>query len=115
MNARMSHVYWGALPSEAEVFDPHPYRAMTLFGRPFSMHTALRQPLPEFEALLGAFTPARAAEYGFDYLYIDGEWWWRLAPAQRETFEQSCVLLLDEFHDHLGDFRRLYDVHPCVP
>jgi len=115
MDARISRDYWDTLPPYAEVFDPLPYRAVTLFGRPATSHTALRQPLPEFEALLDDFTPASAATYGFDYLYLDGTWYWRLTPEQRDAFELECVVLLQEQVDDQGDIRRLYDVRACRP
>jgi hypothetical protein len=113
MDARMSRVYWDALPGEGEVFDPQPYRAVTLFGRPVSTHQSLRQPLPEFEHLLNDFTPVAAAHYGFEYLYFDELWWWRLEPFQRDEFARSCVTLVNEWTDDLGGFRRLYDIGAC--
>jgi hypothetical protein len=113
MDARISREYWDSLPDEAQVFDPQPYRAVTLFGRPVRTHQSLRQPLHEFEALLEDFTPSAAAEYGFDYLYFDELWWWRLEPFQRDEFARTCVILLDERTDDLGGFRRLYDIQAC--
>jgi hypothetical protein len=113
MDARFSQSYWDALHEEAQVFDPQPYRAVTLFGRPVTTHQALRQQLPEFEALLDNFTPGAAADYGFDYLYFDDTWWWRLEPFQRDEFNRVCVVLMEERTDDLGGFRRLYDVGAC--
>jgi hypothetical protein len=113
MDARLSQAYWDALPAEAEVFDPLPYRAVTLFGRPATTHQSLREPLPAFETLLENFTPTAAADYGFEYLYFDERWWWRLEPFQRDEFARSCVVLMDERTDDLGGFRRLYDIGAC--
>jgi hypothetical protein len=113
MDARFSQSYWDALPAEAQVFDPQPYRAVTLFGRPVTTHQSLRQQLPQFEALLDNFTPGSAADYGFDYLYFDDTWWWRLEPFQRDEFTRVCVVLMEESIDDLGGFRRLYDVGAC--
>ena len=115
MDARISRDYWDALPPEAEVFDPLPYRAVTLFGRPVTTHDALRHPLPAFDTLLRDFTPAAAAAYGFDFLYLDGTWYWRLSPEQREAFQLECLALLEEQVDDMGDIRRLYDVRSCRP
>ena len=59
-------------------------------------------------------TPKNAAQGGFSYIYMDNQWWERLTPAQRATYQQPCVRLVDEVQNKSGDkFRRLYNVQTC--
>ena len=87
---------------------------MTLFGRISKVRSDLFVTLPEWQAAKDDPTPQNAAQGGFSYIYMDNQWWERLSPAQRETYQQPCVRLVDEVKNKSGEkFRRLYDIQAC--
>ncbi len=112
-DARLSSRYWDRLEPQAQVYDRIPFRAVTLFGRPVRAHLSMYVPLPEWQALRENPDPAGMAAAGFDYVYMDEEWWWRLVPEERDAFQQPCVREVDGLIDGNGVFRRLLDVRDC--
>lgn len=114
IDAEMSSKYWNRLEPAAQVLDRIPERAVTLFGRISKVRSDLFVTLPEWQALKDDPTPQNAAQGGFSYIYMDNQWWERLSPAQRATYQQPCVKLVDEVKNKSGEkFRRLYDIQAC--
>jgi hypothetical protein len=64
---------------------------------------------------MGDPTAQNAVRGGFSYVYMDDKWWGRLTQAQRATYQQPCVRLVDEVKDNKNDtvFRRLYNIQAC--
>jgi sensor domain CHASE-containing protein len=111
----MSSKYWNQLEPAAQVLDWKPERAVTLFGRISKVRSDIYVTLPEWQVLMADPTPQKAAQGGFSYIYMDDQWWDDLSPAQRETYQQPCVRLVDEvrYSKDGKDFRRLYDIQSC--
>lgn len=107
-----SRAYWNRLPADAQVLDWQAERAVTLFGRISKVHADIYVLLPEWKTLMEAPTPRNAAQAGYDYIYMDEQWWQRLSPDQRAAYQQPCVAVLAE-KENGAFFRRLYDVHAC--
>ena len=112
-DAYLSKTYWDRLPKGAQVFDPIPYRAVTLFGRPARANLDIYASLPEWLALLAAPDPASIAQSGFSFVYVDNEWWWSLQPEQRAAFKQPCVETYARYRLDEVRFRWLLDVRNC--
>lgn len=104
--------YWGELPPGAQVLDHEASRAPTIFGRIPRAHAEIYIPLPEWEALIANPDPVRAAQAGFDYVYLDKAWWVKLTSAQQETLMQPCVDIIEERKSTFG-YRLLLDISAC--
>jgi hypothetical protein len=116
-DARLSQSTWDRLPGGVQVLDlSTPYRAVTLFGRPGGRaYLDLYNPLPDWQALLAAPEPARLAEAGYAYVYLDKTAWQNLNPEAKASFQQPCVRQVAEETTDLNDFRRLVDIQDCNP
>ena len=112
-DATLSKSYWDRLPKGAQVFDPIPYRAVTLFGRPARANLDIYESLPEWLALLASPDPGAIARAGYAFVYVDNEWWWRLQPEQRAAFKQPCVQVYARYRLDDVHFRWLLDVRGC--
>ena len=114
LDVLMSRMYWNRLEPAAQVLDWEPERAVALFGRASKARSDIYKPLPEWRALIADPIPQKAAQGGFSYIYMDEQWWDRLSPAQRETYQQACVRLVNEVKNTTENkFRRLYDIQAC--
>jgi hypothetical protein len=115
LDAGIAHDYWGSLPPDAQVFDPMASRSPTIFGRIPRAHASIYVPLPEWEALATDPDPAIIAQAGFDYIYLDKQWWNTLNETQQARLLQPCVDIMED-RTILGiDFRLLVDIHACLP
>lgn len=114
-DALMTRSTWDRLPEGTQVLDLNiPYRAITLLGR--GGGRAYRDwytPLPEWETLVAAPDPARFAQAGYSYVYLDKAAWQGLNPQQKQAFEQPCVRLASEQTTDQNDFRKLLDIQKC--
>ncbi len=113
LDARMARNYWNQLEPGSMVFDPDPYRAPTLFGRPNDSSTTWFATKPEWQALRDSPDPLRLRQAGYAYLYLDNHYWQSLSPPLQQAFDNPCVQLVDEYDDPQGNFRRLYDIRSC--
>lgn len=111
---QLSRTYWDTLETDAQILDPVPYRAVTLFGRSGGQASAgLYAPLESWKALIDDPDAGRIRRAGYSYVYVDREWWRGLARPQRRALRQDCVRLLAEELRPDGDFRWLLDVRGC--
>jgi hypothetical protein len=113
LDARMTRAYWNRLEPGALVFDPVPYRAPTVLGRPTDSNLTWYQAKPEWEALLADPEPARLRAAGFRYVYLDNGYWDGLSAENQQAFSGGCANLLSEVQDNEGNFRKLVDLHGC--
>jgi hypothetical protein len=95
------------------VFDPVPFRAPTVFGRHTNATYTWYQAKPEWEVLYQAPEPARLRAAGFRYIYIDNQYWDAIDPRFQPLYGGGCALLVDEYSDKQGSFRRLFDLKNC--
>jgi hypothetical protein len=111
----MANLYWDRLDSEAMVFDPNPYRSVTLFGRPSRSHQSYWEITPAFGRLIRGASPREIARAGYGYIYMDDAWWAVLSTEQRAGFAAECAAVVHEEVGPPDKFRILYDVRTCSP
>jgi hypothetical protein len=113
-DATISSFYWNRLSPGAQILDPRPPRAITLFGLGGGRaYQDFFMPLPEWQALLEDPDPVKIARYGYSYIYIDQKWWSTLSPQEREPFGKSCVRLVNSNTGKGVNMRRLLDIRDC--
>ena len=107
--------YWNSLEKDAAIFDPsYIYRPAVIFaGSAGRAYQDIYTPYPAFETLLSNPDPRQAANYGYDYYYLDRNSWQKLSAAQQSAFLEDCVTRLTQMSSEDGDFRALYDIRQC--
>jgi hypothetical protein len=113
LDAAFCQDFWDRLPENAQVIDPIASRSVALFGRITRAHEGTYVPLEDWESLIMDPNPVSIAQAGYSHIYFDEEWWRRRTLHQKESFERSCVDVMGEKHDYLGDYRILMDIHAC--
>jgi hypothetical protein len=114
LDAGYSMDYWDKLPVASQVLDRIPERSVTIFGRISRAGSGIYSHLPEWEALIADPVPARIVSAGFDYVYMDRVWWDNLTPAQRVSFQQPCIDIIEERKQNAGfDYRLLISLIGC--
>jgi hypothetical protein len=119
LDAQMASRYWDKLEPDALIFDATPSRAPTVFGRFTSSSFTWYIPKPDWRALRDDLDPFRVRAAGYDYIYMDGDYWSRLTPEEKDALGSSCVKVTADVEglpspdDHTIDFRRLYDIRAC--
>jgi hypothetical protein len=111
----VASLFWNRLPPDAVVFDPIPYRSVTLFGRPAYSYRSMWMPAGEFGRLMDNPSPTEIAEAGYRFAYLDETWWTQLTKEQRLEFTRGCAAVAYEADGPDGSFRRLYDLRACAP
>ena len=115
MDASIAKSTWNDLPKDALVFDPEGWRATALTGRmtiasPGGLHARTE----EWTELYNDGVPADFAYAGFNYVYVDKNWWKAMGPERRSAFSAPCVIeVASASQSDPNDFRRLLDVRNC--
>jgi hypothetical protein len=109
----MTRAHWNLLEPGALIFDPVPSRAPTIFALHTRAGDTWYHPKPEWEALYQSPDLVNMRAAGFRYLYLDNRYWDETDPRFHPQFDNGCALLLDEFSDSQGNFRRLFDLKNC--
>jgi len=105
--------YWDKLDPDALVFDPQPNRAPTLFARYTNSSQTWYAYKPEWLELRANPDPAVLHLAGYDYLYLDADYWEELSPAIQTRISTGCAQQLIELEDWRHDYRWLYDLRSC--
>jgi len=119
MDVNMERDYWDRLKPGSLIFDPLPFRAVTIFGRPTRASLSGFEPDPGWEAVLQTPDPYELNAIGFNYMYFDIAYWENLAPHAQSGLEAACVRLILQYdgirseRDNRRDFRRLLDISAC--
>jgi hypothetical protein len=117
LDAKVAAQYWNKLPPDALIFDSYPPRTPVIFGRFTRSSETWYLITPEWYDLRDNLDPFRAHAEGFDYIYLDAEYWTRLTAEQKSALSNACVKLVDEWEgyhaDKTRDFRRLLDIRAC--
>lgn len=113
LDAQMSRAYWNRLTPDALIFDPTPYRAPVVFGRPTDSSYTWYQTKPQWDSLTRSPDPAGLHAAGFQYVYLDNRYWDQLDPQWQQALSGGCVRQIDQVTDRQGNFRRLLDVSAC--
>ncbi len=115
LDARMTRAYWNRLDAGTIVFDPVPYRAPTVLGRPTDSNLTWDESKPAWIALRAAPDPVRLREAGFSYAYLDNGYWDKIPAQIQQKLSGGCVKAIGEVSDNQGNFRRLLDLRGCGP
>ncbi len=119
LDAKMSQDYWNRLRPGALIFDPEQFRAPTLFGRFTVSSPTWYTTDPNWQVLKAAPSPQALRAAGFDYVYLNRDYWDALPPATQASFAAPCVKQIAEvvgihsLQDYTKDFRRLLDIRTC--
>lgn len=119
LDAKMSQEYWDKLPPKALIFDPVVYRAPTVFGRFTVSSPSWYAPDPAWEAVYASPSPHALRAAGFDYVYLNRDYWDHLTPQAQSLFSAPCVKQVAEVvgihseQDYTKDFRRLLGIYNC--
>jgi hypothetical protein len=115
LDAHASRDYWNRLENGALIFDPLPYRVPVVFGRATKSSTNQYTETPEWNSLHADPSPQALHAFGFDYAYLDLQYWDSLKNDQQARIEKStCMSLVREYTQVFPkDFRRLYDLRSC--
>lgn len=106
--------YWNKLPTDVQVFDSVPHRAVTLFGNSARAYNTIYEPMPEWEALVADPNPEFLANAGYDYIYIERAYWVSLSTEQKKSFQHPCIDVMLEEHQLDGDYRILMNISACA-
>lgn len=117
LDAYISSDTWNKLAPSALIFDSATWRASALTGLQTKFGTSSAG-TPEWNEINKAATIENLTAAGYQYVYIDKEWWYNLPASSRESLSQACVSVVDEYVDDwpldIPDFRRLIDISGCV-
>jgi hypothetical protein len=114
LDSQFTNQYWNRLEADAQILDPIPFRAVTVFGRESEAHLTIYDELPEWKALTLAPRVDLVNAAGYQYVYMDAAWWGSLPKDIQETYSQACVREVERRVQPNGkDFRVLYDVSGC--
>lgn len=113
LDARFSQKYWNKLDKEDMVFDPVPYRAVIVFGRAVEAGLTWYEYTPEWEALYANPDPVLIHLAGYDYIYVDEEYWNSTTIKVQENLRAACVKQMESEKMWPGIIRKLFDVSKC--
>jgi hypothetical protein len=114
VDALLSKKYWNHLEIGAQVLDINPNRAVTLFGRGAGhAYATTYEPYPEWAELVKTADPLQAKQAGYDYIYMDRNWWASLDYPARQALQRPCVKKIAEGVAKDGTFHWLLDIRAC--
>lgn len=117
LDAYVSRDTWNKLKPSALIFDRATWRGSALTGLQTKFGTSSTG-TPEWNEINKAATIENLFAAGYQYVYIDKEWWYNLPASSRESLSQPCVSVVTEYVDDwpldIPDFRRLIDISGCV-
>ncbi len=106
--------YWNKLDSNAMVFDANPSRSVTVFGRAVKAGTSWYDLNPEWKSLVALPDPYQLKKAGYDYVYIDEEFWSTENGKNQELLNQPCVKPMESLKMWPGLIRKLLDISKCT-
>lgn len=114
VDAKMTRMVWNQLPRDVVVIDSHSWHSIPVTGRLTRSSADNTRPLDSWQELVESGDPMAIAEAGYDYIYMDEEWWSAMPPEIRATYSAECITLEAEVTDAGGEqFRRLYSIRGC--
>lgn len=114
LDAQISDKYWNTLPADTMVFDPLPYRAVTVFGRAVQGGLTWYEMTPDWTALYNHPDPASIHAAGYDYVYVDEKYWNSTTIPVQSLMKQKCVRPVESLKLWPGIIRKLFDVSGCI-
>ncbi len=116
VDAAMLRSTWDRLEPGSLILDSDPWRAVPITGRLTRSSAGSYETLEEWETLQAQPLLEQVVASGFDYIYIDSNWWESMGAAARDSYEDPCVQLVQEAHDNAQNGSRwLFDLSACKP
>jgi hypothetical protein len=115
LDAKIMDQYWNKLDSKAMVFDSIPSRSVTVFGRAVNAGTTWYDLNPEWKSLVAHPDPYQLKKAGYDYVYIDEEFWSIENGKNQALLNQSCVKPMESLKMWPGLIRKFMDISKCIP
>ena len=115
LDARIMDRYWNKLDLKAMVFDSIPSRSVTVFGRAVNAGATWYELNPEWKSLVAHPDPYQLKKAGYDYIYIDEEYWSLENGKNQGLLNQSCVKPMESIKMWPGLIRKLMDISKCIP
>ncbi|MGV8026725.1 MAG: hypothetical protein AB2L18_09230 [Anaerolineaceae bacterium] len=114
-DARISSEVWGKLAGEGWIFDSasQNWRAAILSGKAtlLSSDTFTEE---DWDSLRENPRITEFHDHGFEYIYIDEDWWNALEQADREELSQSCIQEVARVENpENGILRKLIQITDC--
>jgi hypothetical protein len=112
-DARFAKMYYDQFPEGTQILDWKPFRAVTIFGRAVRAYESIYDPLPGWPDLIEDPTPEKVLEAGYQYIYMDDEWWKDISQSTRDVLEFGCATYVGEPEYYKQSARWLIDLSGC--
>lgn len=113
LDAQILDKYWNTFDQDAMVFDAVPSRAVTVFGRAVNAGKTWYEFKPEWKALVSTPDPYDLLKAGYNYVYMDEEFWAKDEGTIRIYYSDPCVKQMEFIKAWPGLQRRLFDISKC--
>lgn len=113
LDAKISQQYWNKLDKNAMVFDPVPYRSVIIFGRAVEAGETWYEYTPAWQALYDHPDPVAIHQAGYDYIYVDEDYWNSTTIPVQSSLKQGCVRQMESLKMWPGIVRKLFDISRC--
>ena len=113
LDVTMMENYWDRLEGNGYVFDSIRSRAPVIFARYNYASNQWASDYPQWQVWVEQPDPSVLAVSGFDYAYMDNDYWYGLNEIIRSKYKDGCPLLVEQVTNARNEFRRLYDLRPC--
>ena len=115
LDAKMAQKYWNQLEANAAVFDPNPYRAPIVLGRPNMSSTDYFIRTDEWMEKRADPDPYILRAAGYSYIYLHESYWDEIPLETRQVYlEDSCVIAVEKLDQEFPrDIRWLLDIQNC--
>jgi hypothetical protein len=120
LDAHVMREYYDRLEPDALIFDPVPFRAPAILGRPTDSSLSWYETKLGWRMLLHHPDPHDLNAAGFDYALIDGPYWDGLSASGRAALQDACARSVARYEglrdppvDEGEDFRWLLDLRAC--
>ncbi len=114
VDAAMTRLVWDELEPGADVLDSRSWRAVPITGRLTRSAVDSYAELSSWADLVAFPDVHQVSDAGYRYIYVDEFWWDSMPENARESYENSCVKVIQELHDNAANGSRwLFDIREC--
>jgi hypothetical protein len=113
LDAKTEQKYWNKLDRNAMVFDPIPYRAVVIFGRAVEVGSTWYDYDPKWEAFYQKPDPVELHKAGYDYVYVDEDYWNDQTIRAFSYLSNPCVRQMEALKMWPEITRKMFDISKC--
>jgi len=114
LDAKIMDSYWNKLDGTAMVFDSNPSRSVTVFGRPVQAGSTWYDLTDSWKSLAANPDPFQLNQAGYEYVYVDEEYWAENGGRVQTILNQPCVKPIESLKAWPGLVRKLFDISKCI-